>query len=561
MELINTTTNEHQIFGAPGCGKTTTLSKWIGRAAQKFGSDNIFIASFTKAAAVELTGRNLPLKAEQVATLHAHAYRAIGKPRLLETDKELIQVWNTKHPQFSIGKSDLDLDNPADDGMLPGGGEGDELLASYQLIRAKKSTSWLSPVVKEFARAWENFKQSTNSIDFTDMIAIAYDRQPYAPGNPTVMFIDEAQDMTPLEWSLVRKWGRLAEHLIVSGDDDQCIYAFKGASASTFYDANVPDSQKHILNQSYRVPQVVHRKANEWVNMLSKRQPKVYQPRVDELGDPVHGEIRYLGDGAYNKTTALLKDAEIYLKAGRSVMFLTSCAYMLNDLKKDLRANGLPFHNPFRKKRGDWSPLGQGKGVAALLSFLAPKLRGWQVEDDLEGWARIADVKLWTKEELDSWLHVTSVSQFLKRGAGKELAAAEDAPTGSEFSSLLTEPEQLIKMANGHLGWFMDNLAKANKAKFEYLCTIVEKHTVAALKMKPPIIIGTIHSVKGGEADVVYLMPDLSKKGYNGWSSPDGRDEVIRQFYVGMTRCKESLVVTAPGSDYYVKGLNKFILE
>jgi superfamily I DNA/RNA helicase len=111
-------------------------------------------------------------------------------------------------------------------------------------------------------------------------------------------------------------------------------------------------------------------------------------------------------------------------------------------------------------------------------------------------------------------------------------------------------------MANGHLGWFMDNIAKANQKKFDYLCTIVEKHR-AALKMVPPIIIGTIHSVKGGEADVVYLMPDLSRRGYENWSVPDGRDETIRQFYVGMTRCKETLVVTAPGSEYYIRGLNK----
>jgi DNA helicase-2/ATP-dependent DNA helicase PcrA len=552
---------EHQIYGAPGTGKTTYMSRQINLAAQKHGSDNILVASFTKAAAVELAGRDLPLAKEQVATLHAHAYRVIGKPKLVETDKELVQAWNIKHPQYALGKQDLDIDSPADDGMLAGGGEGDELLAKFQLMRAKRSEAWLSPLVKEFARCWQQYKVDTGSIDFTDMIAMALERVPYAPGNPTIIFIDEAQDMTPLEWALVRKWGMHAERLIVGGDDDQCIYAFKGASASTFFEHDVPESNKHILSQSYRVPQAVHKVAGKWVQMLTKRQTKIYNPRVDDQGSPVVGDVRWLGDAAFNQPAGLLRDAEGYLRQGKSVMFLASCAYMLNDLKKELRTAGLPFHNPYRKKRGDWNPLGHGKGVAALLSFLAPHLRGWKLEDDLEAWQRIADVKLWEKEELDAWLSVVSVSGFLNRGSGKKLADAEQAPTGSEFARMLLEPSQLIQMANGHLGWFMDNIAKANKNKFDYLCTIVEKHRAAVLKMVPPIIIGTIHSVKGGEADVVYLMPDLSRRGYENWSVPDGRDETIRQFYVGMTRCKETLVVTAPGSEYYIRGLNKFIQE
>jgi DNA helicase-2/ATP-dependent DNA helicase PcrA len=557
----NKETGEHQVYGPPGTGKTTYMSRQIKLAAQKHGSDNVLVASFTKAAAVELAGRELPLQPEQVATLHAHAYRAIGKPKIVETDKELISQWNQKHPQFSIGKQDFDVDSPNDDGALAGGGEGDELLARFQLMRAKRDHSWSSPVIQEFARLWEQFKKDTGTVDFTDMIALALERIPYAPGNPTVMFIDEAQDMTPLEWELVRKWGMHAEHLIVGGDDDQCIYGFKGASASTFFEADVPDTNKHILSQSYRVPQQVQNVADRWVHLLTKRQKKVYKPRVDESGQPVAGEVRWLGDGAYNAPAALLRDAEGYLRQGKSVMFLTSCAYMLNDLKQALRSAGLPFHNPFRKKRGDWNPLGAGKGVAALLSYLAPMLRGWRVTDDLESWQRMADAHLWTKEELDTWLAVMSVSNFLKRGAGKQLAEAEQSPTGTEFTHLLNESSQLVQMANGHLGWFMDNVAKSNAKKFDYLCTIVERHKVNALKMMPPIVIGTIHSVKGGEADVVYLMPDLSKRGYENWSVPDGRDETIRQFYVGMTRCKETLVVTAPGSDYYIKGLNKFIME
>ncbi len=106
FDYKNEDSKEHQVFGSPGTGKTTYLSRQIALAAQKYGSDNVMVASFTKAAAVELAGRDLPLKPDHVATLHAHAYRAIGKPKILEKDKDLIKQWNVKHPQFQIGQQD-----------------------------------------------------------------------------------------------------------------------------------------------------------------------------------------------------------------------------------------------------------------------------------------------------------------------------------------------------------------------------------------------------------------------------------------------------------------------
>ena len=53
---------------------------------------------------------------------------------------------------------------------------------------------------------------------------------------------------------------------------------------------------------------------------------------------------------------------------------------------------------------------------------------------------------------------------------------------------------------------------------------------------EPPVTLGTIHSVKGGEADVVYVFPDLSQAGYQEWClHGEGRDSVFRLFYVAMT--------------------------
>jgi superfamily I DNA/RNA helicase len=61
---------------------------------------------------------------------------------------------------------------------------------------------------------------------------------------------------------------------------------------------------------------------------------------------------------------------------------------------------------------------------------------------------------------------------------------------------------------------------------------------------QPKVVVGTIHSVKGGEYDVVHLFPDISQAGdaqYNRGGVP--RDSVIRVFHLGLTRARETLYI------------------
>ena len=64
------------------------------------------------------------------------------------------------------------------------------------------------------------------------------------------------------------------------------------------------------------------------------------------------------------------------------------------------------------------------------------------------------------------------------------------------------------------------------------------------------MIVGTIHSVKGGEADVVYVAPDLSERGALEWESTNEsrKDRVRRLFYVAITRAREKVVALSSSS-------------
>ena len=189
---------EQRVIGPPGCGKTT----WLGRQVKRAVDDGkgVLVASLTRAAASEAAGRNLPIPARHVGTLHSHCYQSLGRPSLT-VDKKNVEDWNTRYPEWTLSSSDdrIDGDNLDDAGSSP----GDKLMATYQVLRARMATVY--PIeVDRIAAAWAAWKAEAGLMDFTDLIEQSLDTVPTAPGNPSVIFLDEAQDMDLLEMSLAR---------------------------------------------------------------------------------------------------------------------------------------------------------------------------------------------------------------------------------------------------------------------------------------------------------------------------------------------------------------------
>jgi superfamily I DNA/RNA helicase len=92
----------------------------------------------------------------------------------------------------------------------------------------------------------------------------------------------------------------------------------------------------------------------------------------------------------------------------------------------------------------------------------------------------------------------------------------------------------------------MDNISKQKARVLKYPTSVYKKHGRDALDNDPLITIGTIHSVKGAEADVVVLFPDISYQAYAEVGTIAGRDAAHRLFYVGMTRAKHALILCEP---------------
>lgn len=546
---------EVRVFGPPGTGKTTFLTGSVRNTALLRGGDNVVVASFTVTAAAELQGRGLPLPKSQIGTLHSLAYRALDRPPVAD---EQITEWNTEHPALVLSRTGRK--GAADDGTAPienigGATEGDALSAKADSLRARMIPLEEWPAdVRAFHTKWDDWKRANGLIDFTDMIEMAVHDVARAPGNPDVGFFDEVQDFTPLELNLIRKWGQHMERMVMAGDDDQTIYGFKGASPDAFLKPDIPDSDKIVLSQSWRIPASVHRAAEHWIRQVSHREPKLYQPRAEE------GLVRSIPD-SFQQPHSLVDKIERSLdtttvapdgtERPATVMVLASCAYMLDPVKHELRERGLPFHNPYRRTRGDWNPL---KPAAAGQVSSKDRLIAYLTLDERDGLGFGDLSRPWTGEDVRRWAHVVKKQGIFIRGA----AAAIDALPSRELSfdelaALFASEVELEQAVTPDLGWFRRNLLAASRGPMTFPIEVATKRGARALLEEPRVVIGTIHSVKGGQADCVYLIPDLSARGANEWRQRgEPADGVRRQIYVGMTRARRELAVCTPATKLFV---------
>lgn len=509
------------IVGPPGVGKTTDIQRQATNAATKFGNDKVLLSSFTKAATAELVSRDTPIEQSMIGTLHSFAYHALGRPDIAEAK---IKDWNAdkRRGDYHLTSS-LDMDEPESGGKTP----GDELYSQAQILRARMVPyeRWPS-LVRDFHDDWCDFKRESNTFDFTDLIEMALQDVDYAPGNPTVGFFDEHQDVSKLEHALVAKWGSVMDYFFLTGDPDQALYTFKGSDPDIFLDPPTPRERTRLLTQSHRVPRQVYIVARRWIETLSRRYPSNYQPRAFE------GKVEQNHGLTFKDAERVIGHAERDLADGKEIMFLGACGFHVSPIIQALRNQGIPFHNPNRRRRGDWNPLGKTRGLSTV-----ERVRAF-----LEG-----DAKYWTVSELQSWIPLLAAKGVLVHGGKK---AVEGMTGGGEvkedvLAKIFGDEKHLRAALNRDVGWMRANLANKTAGNASYALTVIERRGLDALKNEPRVIVGTVHSVKGDEADTVYLDPSMSPSMLREWYNPNRRmrDPIIRQYYVGLTRAKEKVVV------------------
>jgi superfamily I DNA/RNA helicase len=454
------------ILGPPGTGKTTTLLDLVDDFLRS-GTDikKIGYFSFTKKAAWEATRRaeeKFMLDHKDIPyfrTLHSLAFRMLGAKKEtvmghadyrdfgLKCGIPIKTAWyEDSNGTFNSDNQYLRLINKARVLEIP-------VLDLYD--RNQHGMDIERDLLYLLDQELKRYKEEKGLIDYNDMVS-KFIEQDISPSFD-VLFIDEAQDLSPLQWRMVRTLWAKADKTYIAGDDDQAIFRWAGADVDTFIALKDEVDYVDTLNQSYRIP-----------------------------GGPIHD----LSQGEW----LVLSSANHFLDDIKDLCELQGWYYShktKNSIKLDLL---LAIQTWERWRNGEQLlPVASIKNIYSYLGANVTKgyQKGKTMDDNEEGYYIEECLENHGLQTQDVWYKA--------------------------FAGLDTNTENYIR-----------NML-ANRESF---------------KQNPRITLSTIHGAKGGEADNVLVLPDITKSAMD--HNDLDPDELHRLFYVAVTRAKKALHILEP---------------
>jgi superfamily I DNA/RNA helicase len=320
----------YKVVGPPGTGKTRRLLNEVHKYVENgTRHDQIGYFAFTRKAAGEARDRflakNLELTKKDIKyfqTLHSLAFNNLGlKEENVMQEGNYQAIGETSGIQVKYAAYETNNFN----GIFS---SNSEYLSLINLARVRQITveeqfnrnehlTWISKTkLMGIEKEINNYKNAHNLIDFTDMIQQFLDK-----GNTPkfkVIFVDEAQDLSLIQWAMIKKIEEDTNcDVWIAGDDDQAIFGWAGADVDSFINW---EAREILLDKSERVPQLIQRKALDvisriYINRISKN----YLPK-NELGN-IHERFAInkidLSTGDWlilARTNSLLKKIPAYLK-------------------------------------------------------------------------------------------------------------------------------------------------------------------------------------------------------------------------------------------------------
>ncbi|MDO4617712.1 MAG: ATP-dependent helicase [Lachnospiraceae bacterium] len=276
------------VLAGPGSGKTAVIT---GRthALIRGGVDpsGILVVTFTRAAAAEMKARFLAKEgtgstAVTFGTFHGVFYGILksvfhisGSNILSEEDKlKLIRQIVDHYYRSGEQEAELPVNVIREIGLIK----------SRQLdLQHYYSGSLPQDVFRKVYRAYEDWKKQNRKIDFDDimdkcceLLRKRKDILQQWQKKFTYILIDEFQDISPVQYEIVRMLALPENNLFIVGDDDQSIYRFRGASPEIMlgYPKDYPDAKTVTLNRNYRCTPQILSCAGRVIAHNQKRFPK-----------------------------------------------------------------------------------------------------------------------------------------------------------------------------------------------------------------------------------------------------------------------------------------------
>lgn len=491
-------------FGPPGTGKTTKLRSIVehevrgGTPLNKIG-----YVSFTVGAADVIRERMGATKEDVrwFRTIHSacmallgigrdsvvssHHYREFKRQTGIDIRGDEFDDWDAEKPlDFTPAKRALEMALATQTNI-------------FDIIKTMPPhVNLTQDRVQHFLTKWEGFKHDGRLADFSDMLT-RYLSEDTDAMPVDVLILDEAQDLSVLQWLVFHKLARNAQRIYMAGDDDQAIYGFIGGSEYGFLDHE--HDEEHVISKSWRVPQAIGERADQIIRKVSHRKQK---------------DVKWMdkeGDARRMNLDAFTLPWRTYMERYESIMVLTRHRKGARNFSEDLKAVGVPHEV-------------NGDGIASW-----PEARLMHTYFELKAGGKV------------------TIKQAKK--------LLDELKMNSDHLAGMKPREKVDYKALPTVDWaartWVSDFAGGNPVKtkkFEAIRQLVNQDGHAALVADPKVQVKTMHAAKGAEADLVVIVPECTSIVRRNILTP----AEIRLAYVTMTRAKRDAIILVPRSDNYI---------
>ncbi len=584
------------VLAGPGSGKTAVVTGRTCRLIEEgISPSSILVVTFTRAAAAEMKERFLRQRGEAstavtFGTFHGvffgilrHTYSisggtVIGEQQKLSLLKELLQQLYPGAEQ----EADLPSQVGREISQIKGSGLSPDNYYSGVLPQE---------VFRKVYASYEKWKQENRRMDFDDIIVRCWR---LLSGRPELcrawqnkfryLLVDEFQDISPMQYKIVKLLAQPRNNLFIVGDDDQSIYRFRGANPELMlrFPKEFPGCQTVTLDRNYRSTPEILETAGKLIAVNRKRFPKTIHA-VRGHGEPVRLEIfsnprkecihlareirREKESGTdFDKIAVLVRtnsgcrEAVEQMMAWQipfSVREMLPCIYdhwIAQTLFAYIRLGA------GSRKRTDFLRIyNRPNRYFSRDAFLAPEIsfdslfryyqdKAWmmkraaKLEDDIHVLGRLAPYGqvIYIRREI-------GLDDYVKEYAGER---------GIPEEELLQVLDELSESARNYPTW--DAWQKGIEEYREKLQAQGQKGKEAS-----GVCLSTLHAAKGMEYDSVYIL-DVNEGviPYHKAVLDADLEEERRMLYVGMTRARLRLHLYAVRERYEKKAdLSRFLRE
>ena len=290
------------ILACAGSGKTTVLTHLLAKrilSGEIKNPETLMCTTYSKAGANEMEDRlnklfkTLRIRSKvQVKTLHAMYLEILKKVNyptdVIDNGTRLRYITEScRDAKYKLGDEDLQQIDTLLSFQI------NNLLSDSALVKSYVFTleNMTEEQYTEIRTLYNKRKMENGQIDFDDMQLYVYSLLigqnskyiiDYCNQVWTDFYIDEAQDVSKIQFEIIRRIVKDGKQLVFIGDDDQCIYQWRGADPSIILNiGGYYDIKRFVLSTNYRCLSEIVNHAAVGITNNSRRSQKNMKPFKD----------------------------------------------------------------------------------------------------------------------------------------------------------------------------------------------------------------------------------------------------------------------------------------